>query len=438
MDARGRVFTRLSEDAGTFPEISLTPIDSAGLSSRDAGLAGAIHHEVGRRWVTLRYVCEHHLTRPFNKLDAPVRAAILGGAAQLLLLDRIPAHAAIDTSVEWVKGHNPKTAALVNAVLRGISRMTGERIDAWDDRRDAIPLSDGSARELKEAILPEAPLERVAVATGVPASLLKRWGERVSVEDAHALALHTLCDPPIVFNTGFASAPEEIADLEPHELDGYRVYTGQRSALGALLSSRSDLWIQDAGSGQAMGIARDLTPELIVDLCAGKGTKTRQLAAMFPRARILATDVDSNRHAALSRTFAGSERVRIVDIDTLRREAFERADLVVLDVPCSNTGVLPRRGEAKYRVSPVQQHRLMAIQRQIVEDSLPMLSAEGRVLYSTCSLEPEENEAMALWLGQNCGLKVETELRTDPKGLPGEAGTRYRDGGFAVLMNRGR
>ncbi len=59
-DARGRVFARLSEDARTFPEISLAPLESAGLSARDAGLAGAIHHEVGRRWVTLRYVCEHH------------------------------------------------------------------------------------------------------------------------------------------------------------------------------------------------------------------------------------------------------------------------------------------------------------------------------------------------------------------------------------------
>lgn len=432
------MFSRLSEDAESFPEISLAPLDTGGLSSRDAGLAGAIHHEVGRRWVTLRYVCEHHLSRPFNKLDAPVRAAVLGGAAQLLLLDRVPAHAAIDTSVEWVKGHNPKAAALVNAVLRGISRMTGDRVDAWDDRRDAIPLSDGSARALKEEILPEDALDRVGVATGVPTSLIRRWGERVSADEARALALHTLSDAPIVFNTTFASDVGSIGSLEAHELDGFSVYTGSREGLGELLSSRSDLWIQDAGSGQAMGVAKDLSPELIVDLCAGKGTKTRQLAAMFPGAQILATDVDRGRFAALSRVFAGSERVRVMDIDALRREAHERTDLVVLDVPCSNTGVLPRRGEAKYRVSPAQQKRLMGIQRQIIADSIPMLSPGGKLLYSTCSLEPEENEATALWLGQYHGYRVESELRTEPKGLSGEPGRVYRDGGYALLLSQGR
>ena len=437
-DARGRVLGRLSRDAASFPEISLSPLDTGGLSARDAALAGAIHHEVGRRWVTLRYVCEHHLTRPFNKLDPPVRAALLGGAAQLLLLDRVPAHAAIDTSVEWVKGHNPKAAALVNAVLRGISRITGDRADAWDDRRDAIPLSDGSARTFKEDVLPEDALDRVGVATGVPASLIRRWGERVGADEARALALHTLCDPPIVFNTAHASGVDTIDALEAHELEGFSVYTGSREDLRGLLTSRSDLWIQDAGSGQALGLARGLSPRVIVDVCAGKGTKTRQLAAMFPDAQILATDVDKGRFAALSRVFAGHGRVRVLEIEALRREALERAELVVLDVPCSNTGVLPRRGEAKYRVSPSQQKRLMGIQRQIIADAIPMLAPGGRLLYATCSLEPEENEATALWLGQYHGFRVESELRTEPKGQAGDPGRVYRDGGYALLMSPGR
>lgn len=434
LGARGRVFDRLCQDAETFPEIALTPLDGAGLSARDAALAGAIHHEVGRRWVTLRFLLEHHLSRPFTKLDAPVRAALLGGAAQLLLLDRVPAHAAIDTSVEWVKGHNPKAAALVNAVLRGVSRITDERIDAWDDRRDAIPLSDGSARQLKEDVLPEDALERVGVATGVPVSLIKKWSERVGEEDARALALHTLCDPPITLNVTYAEAPVE--GTEAHEVDGYAVFTGAREELGKLLSSRRDVWVQDAGSGGAMDVAKDVRPSLVVDLCAGKGTKTRQLAAMFPGAVILATDVDKSRFGALSRAFAGSERVRVLGMDELRREALERADLVVLDVPCSNTGVLPRRAEAKYRVRKKQQERLMEIQRQIVADSIPLLAPDGRVLYSTCSLEPEENEAMALWLGQWHAFEVESESRTEPKGAPGEPGRVYRDGGYAALMRR--
>ena len=78
----------------------------------------------------------------------------------------------------------------------------------------------------------------------------------------------------------------------------------------------------------------------------------------------------------------------------------------------------------------------MEIQRQIIADSIPLLAPGGRILYSTCSLEPEENEAVALWLGQWHGFGVEAELRTEPTGAPGEPGTRYRDGGYAALLAR--
>src|SRR6185503_11286306 len=120
------------------------------------------------------------------------------------------------------------------------------------------------------------------------------------------------------------------------------------------------------------------------------GTKTRQLAQAHPAAEIIATDIDRERLRTLKETFADHDRVRVIDHDRLMGYA-GRADLVVVDVPCSNTGVLARRVEAKYRFSRESLKGLVDIQRQIIADSLRLLEPKsGRLLYATCSIDPAE------------------------------------------------
>jgi 16S rRNA (cytosine967-C5)-methyltransferase len=174
---------------------------------------------------------------------------------------------------------------------------------------------------------------------------------------------------------------------------------------------------------------------VIIDVCAGRGTKTRQLAAIHPHARIIATDTDQARFNTLSEQFRGHPRVQVVEHGRLR-EFQEQADLIVLDVPCSNTGVLARRVEAKYRFGPASTSSLVDLQRQIIADSIPLLARAGRILYATCSIEAAENSAQADWTCKWHRMRIEAQQLTMPRGLPGEPATAYQDGGYFALLAR--
>jgi len=192
--------------------------------------------------------------------------------------------------------------------------------------------------------------------------------------------------------------------------------------------------VQDAGSSEAVLSVTDLRPRVIVDVCAGRGTKTRQLRALFPDARIVASEVDADRLADLRRAFAHDGRVEVMPAGRLVEHLGPSGDLVLLDVPCSNTGVLARRAEAKYRVDRASLGRLVGVQRQIIADAIPVLAPSGSVLYSTCSLEREENEDQAGWAAQWHPLRPERERRSEPAGVPGEGPATYRDGSYSVLL----
>jgi 16S rRNA (cytosine967-C5)-methyltransferase len=439
--ARTVAYARLAHDAADFPDLVPADLDTGALDPREAGLAHAIHDTVVRRWWTLQAVITPGLSKPFIELEPAVRAPLLAGAAQLLFFDRVPVHAAISETVEWTKrAVRPGAGGLVNAVLRRVAELVGEdRVyrETATGGRDEIPLADGRVLVLREGVLPADELARASAAVSIARPLLESWRE------AHGnrwrnLALHTLAVPPVTFNVRHAASP--VPHTEAHAVEGFARYTGPMSELGALLESRSDFWVQDAASGEAVHSVADLTPRVVVDLCAGKGTKTRQLARTLPGAEIVASDTDGPRLATLRRVFGpghpDASRVRVLDFDEVLGDCLGRADLVLLDVPCSNTGVLARRPEAKYRPMTRQHDRLLDTQRQIVADAIRLLGANGRILYSTCSLQPEENQAIARWAKTWHGFTITRERMTLPAGLPGEAPTAYHDGSYSVLLER--
>src|SRR4030095_7183598 len=123
-----------------------------------------------------------------------------------------------------------------------------------------------------------------------------------------------------------------------------------------------------------------------------------------------------SRLAALQRQFAGQSRVEVVQHSDIRR--FDgQADVLLLDVPCSNTGVLARRVEAKYRFNPTSLKKLIDVQRQIIADSVPLLARRGRLLYSTCSIEAAENEQQAQWITRWHPFQVVQSHGRLPSGL---------------------
>ena len=204
----------------------------------------------------------------------------------------------------------------------------------------------------------------------------------------------------------------------------------------SLLGSHPGAIVQDSTSSAPIQATAGLSSSTIFDICAGKGTKTRQLAELHPASRIIATDIDGHRLATLRETFAGHDRVTIIDHARLR-EFDGQADLIVFDVPCTNTGVLARRVEAKYRWSPATIEKLANVQRQIMADAVPLFAPRCRVLYSTCSIEAAENRAQADWLTKWHGFRLVRDQLTLPSGLPGEPVSSYADGGYFALLERG-
>lgn len=415
------------------------------LSPLDLALAHAIHDHAVRRWLTLRHLLQTCLTQPFDELEARVKGVLLAGAAQIVLLDRVPAHAAINHAVEWAKVVvRPGAGALVNAVLRKLVRIAPE-----EDRQipaspghpvempmDRLPMSDGSWRRLAAPVLPEDPAERLSIAASIPRWLLDRWLAREGDRGACALALHGLIDPPVTLNVAHKSTV--VPNSVPHDRPGRAVFTGTFTQLHELLTMRHDIWPQDDASAGAVESLSGLKPKVILDLCAGRGTKTRQLAQVFPGAQIAATDTDDRRLEMLRKVFAGHGRVTVAGMRATMRGNVGKADLIVLDVPCSNTGVLARRPEARYRADAEHLKSLVDIQRQIIADSIPLLAPGGRVLYATCSIEPEENQQQAHWAVKWHKFGIARERSSRPSGEPGGPATAYADGAYSVLLEPGQ
>lgn len=428
---------RLVSEIARFPDLDLRSLDTAGLDERDAAFAHAIYDVVVRRWLTLEWVLGTCLDRPLIDVERGLRAVLLAGAAQVLFLDRVPDHAAVSESVALAKSLvRPAAGGLVNAVLRRVAGIVAGRRAEWTGTRDEIPLSDGAAMAMRGPALPEDPAERLALATGHPRLLIDRWTGAFGAVATRDVAWHSLAPAPVIVNASHAAGP--VPEGPAHSTQGFVVFRGDRAALTALLCRREDLWVQDPGSAEAVaGIARrcpDFRPQLIVDFCAGQGTKTRQLAALYPDARIIAGDTDERRLETLREVFSRHSRVTVAPSGRIATLARGAADLVLLDVPCSNTGVLARRTEAKYRAGDAALRQLASLQRRIVEEAATLVAPAGRVLYSTCSLEAEENQDQVSWMSGALGWQELNRHLRRPQGRPGGDPAEYADGSFSVLL----
>ena len=405
--------------AARFPDTPLVEPNVAALGAADTRLATAIFRTTLQRWLTLEHLLNRFTRQPVERSAPEAQAALLTGAAQLVFMDRLPGYAVIDESVEIVKQLGQKRASgMVNAVLRKLDGVVVERVDGmwegggWEPAVDRLPGSQpggGGGVSLNRPMLPKPDnmLAHLVVATSHPLTLLQGWFKAFGREGATRLALHSLQNPPT-----FVTGP-----------DGSTVWEGGFDELAGYLAEHPDERVQDPTAARAVASTADLSPNRILDLCAGRGTKTRQLRTLHPDAAIVAWDPDDERRADL-------EQVQGVEV----REPGEgeRFDLIVLDVPCSNTGVLARRPAARYRFNPMSVASLVKLQREIMARAIPLLAPGGRLLYSTCSIEAAENGGQAAWLVEQLGpgAAIQHEALT----LPGGTGPTYHDGGYHTAL----
>ncbi|MDI9410406.1 MAG: transcription antitermination factor NusB [Bacteroidia bacterium] len=443
--ARAAAFARLARHAADYPEFAFGDDAPAGLEPRDAALARAIEQSTLRHWRAIVPVLSACVTRRFDEVQPEVRGVLMGSAAQLLMHDRLPDHAVVDDAVEWTKEHvHPRPAAFVNAVLRKVIALRGGLLEAtdpdaarWRERRDALPLSDGRVRLLTDALLPESQVQRLSAQCSIGRALFEHWTSTKGFEPAVTLAVQSLVQPGLTVTGIPAGAVDPSTKaawpMTQHDLAGFMVWEGGHDALMAALRAYPEARVQDPASARAVDATRHLQPRRILDACAGRGTKTAQLASAHPAAEIIATDVDGPRRAALRQRFKGHARVNIVGPEQLA--SFGAGfDLILLDVPCSNTGVLCRRVEAKYRFSTKGLAGLVELQQGIALDHAPLLAREGRMLWSTCSLEHAENRSQAEWLSRRLKLRIEHDEATAPAGVPGSPATSVRNGSYHALL----
>jgi 16S rRNA (cytosine967-C5)-methyltransferase len=355
------------------------------LSAADRHLATTLTLGVLRWQICLDEQLKLLIARPKSKLDPEVSIALRLGAFQLQFLDRVPAHAAIDESVELTKKSGHRFASgLVNAVLRKLA-------------------ASGPAGKF-----PEGSADELALAQAHPAWLVERWAHFYGLEAAGAICRHGQTQPPRVARLPVAAYEAVTVEAEL-EAAGVRLEPGAiLTAARAVVSGDVTVtaaWregrvrVQDEGSqliAELAGCAEENSGrkiETILDLCAAPGGKTLILAERNPQARILACESSQRRLAEMTtRLAAHSGRIecRLADATSLREES--SFDLVLTDVPCSGTGTLGRNPEIRHRLRLEDLPRHAERQRAILSAALRAVRPGGRVVYSTCSLEPEENE----------------------------------------------
>lgn len=438
--ARAAASRALTYAAQQFPDITPQPIPDGGLSPVDVRLALAIHRTAIQRWITLEYMLDNRLSKPIAKLEPAMAGVLIAAAAQLLFMDRLPVHAVVHESVSLARRMvRPAASGMANAVLRKLAdAVVSRNTDThWSPAADRLPLEQGYV-QLAASELPAVTslAEHLAVATSHPEHLVARWIDAHGRDAAQAIALHGIANPPTVvhFEQGLDLAA--FPYLRPHNHPGCAVWEGSREELIQFLAAHTARRVQDPTATLPVAATRGLQPRLVVDLCAGRGTKTRQLAITHPNARIIATDTDGQRYADLRnacRRLSNVEVMPAYQIDNAR--GTQGVDLLLLDVPCSNTGVLARRPEARYRFGDDSLRALVAIQRRIIERAVPLLAPEGTLLYSTCSIEPEENQRQTRWLCDKFKMSVSKEELTLPSGT--DSSNRH-DGGYFALVHRSR
>ncbi|HET7875762.1 MAG TPA: 16S rRNA (cytosine(967)-C(5))-methyltransferase RsmB [Methylomirabilota bacterium] len=429
-----QILVRVEQDRA-FADIALEhALERAKLDPRDAALCTEIVYGTLRWRRHLDWRLAPHLSRPLAKLDPWVRALLRLTAYQLLFLDRVPRWAAVDEAVSLarLKARNPGPAEFVNAVLRSLTRAS------------ALPP------------LPSQPVEALGTRLSFPDWIAGRWIARYGAQEAEALMAAMNERPPVTIRANSLRVSrealaarlheEELAETHPTRLapEGLLVERGQAGRWAAF----TDGWctIQDEAS---MLIARLLAPrpgELIADVCAAPGTKATHLAELMDnRGKIIAMDPQPARLKLLGKAAArlgiGIIEAHAGGVAALAGRWKGRCDRVLVDAPCSNLGVLRRNPDVKWKRTEEDLGRLREKQRGILSAAASLVKPGGRLVYATCSLEPDENEAVVDPLLASGGWQVASpsDFPVEPAAdgfvrcLPHVHGT---DGFTAILLER--
>lgn len=399
-DAALRALLRGGDSAGDLDaELRL-----AGLAPRDASFATELAYGTLKMQRALAWSVQTALRRPLESLDPPLRWVLLLGAYQLLYLDRVPAHGAVDESVKLARAHgHAGTAGLANAALRKIAteRPKPPRPSAGD------------------------PPSALGLYASLPDWIAEHFIARFGFDDALRAA------------EGLNAAPRRAVRLKPGEGPPPGAKTGRygvpETAIVESLTNAARAYVVQSEESQLAVHLLDPQPgETIIDVCAGRGIKTGMIAGRLgATGRIASVDDDESKLAVLRRDNARRSGSIVVRADArlaLPTVVPDDADRALVDAPCSGLGILGRRADARWRKQPEDPARFSPVQRAILASTAAKVRRGGTLLYVTCSThEKEDEESVAAF------LETHHEWRAVPID-PGQFGPEFD---FSALRTRG-
>jgi 16S rRNA (cytosine967-C5)-methyltransferase len=413
------------------------------LSSLDRRLAMEISIGVIRRQLTLDTLIESQLTRPREKVEAPLWTLLQIGVYQLVILDQIPDHAAVSETVELAaKLNRVRWKKMVNAILRSVGRLITDDI-ATAPKANAIPLNFERYRCFASDLFddPETnPAGYLSKAFSFPLSLISDWLSQYGLQQTLQIAQwfnqrNKLYLRVNELKTSREDLLKELAEAGIQASPGSEpqsIRLEEAVSLETLTGFNSGMFtIQDESAIAAGNLLNPQPGETVLDLCAAPGTKTTHLAELMQNTgTLIATDVSDER---LDRIEENASRLGLNMIQPQLIDSHEKVlpgapfDAILVDAPCSNTGVLGKRPEARWRIDDASLRELNVIQRDLLQRALNHLKPTGRLVYSTCSFDSRENEAL---LQSVLVYYPDRKIVRENRHLPGAPG----DGGYQALV----
>lgn len=381
-------------------------IGNAGLDGRDAALATRLCFGVQQNRMLLDFWLSNLSKIPLAKMEPAVRSILRLGAYQILFLDRVPDHAAVNQAVEQARknSRNPRSAGLVNGILRSLIRQKSE--------------------------LPQPP--DLSTRYSHPQWLVEAFSRRLPPEEVEDLLRADNSEPPtcIQINTCKAGTPviieallQEGMTVSPHPwLPDCLLLQGTGNLEQSAAFQRGWFYVQDAAAKLAV-LAADPRPGMeVLDACAAPGGKSFATAiAMDNQGRVIACDIHPHKQILLQR---GAERLglpiiqpEVLDGKDCKEDFLNRFDLVIADVPCSGLGIIRKKPDIRYK-DPEPLAGLPKVQSAILENVSRYVRPGGVLLYATCTLlERENEEIVAAFLEKRKDFTLEKFQLPGPFGL---------------------
>jgi 16S rRNA (cytosine967-C5)-methyltransferase len=418
---------------------------TASLPPRERGLATELACGVIRRLATLDAILRKLVARPLDQVEPPLLTILRLGVYQIALLDGVPPHASVHETVELTKRLGRlRWSGFVNGVLRGATRIVTSEFSHEPTSR-GIPVSNGRYRLLMEEAFADPGKDLVhyfADAFSFPQWLGDRWMKWMNPAELLRLG-HWFNSPgPLLVRANRLRATRERllnafqqAGISAQQFDGPESLVLEGVAQIDRLPGFQEGWfaVQDLSAMQAALRLAPQPGQRVWDVCAAPGGKTCHLAeVMDNRGLILATDVRPERLRLVEEN-AKRLGAEIIQTQLIGEDGSGMPagpfDAILVDVPCSNTGVLGKRPEARWRITPAGNTELNRVQEQLLGAALDRLSPQGRIVYSTCSIEPEENsQLVARVVSRYPAIRMIEEQLFAP-GQPA-------DGGYQTLLVR--